>query len=179
MKTYLCCIGHEPWAFEVFRRVAGLGPQDSWFSYQPDDLSLLSLCRELRPRYIFFIHWSWYVPEVITGQFECVNIHCTDLPEGRGGGPIENLIKLGRTETVLTAHRMVADLDAGPIYGQQGPVSLAGTKAQILERFIEPCVDLIAAIVATEPEPVPQVGEPTYFKRLPKAEMDAIWAARS
>jgi methionyl-tRNA formyltransferase len=117
-------------------------------------------------------------PEV-TNNFTAINMHCTALPYGRGGGPIENLILRGHTETIITAHRMVEHLDAGPIYAQSVPVSLAGTKVEILDRFVEPVVDLIRYIVDNEPEPVPQAGEVVTFKRLPKAEMEALWSARS
>jgi methionyl-tRNA formyltransferase len=133
----------------------------------------------VRYRYVFFLNWSSYVSPNILRAAECVNFHCTVLPYGRGGGPIENLILRGHTETVITAHRMVEELDAGPIYAQSGPVSLAGTKAEILDRFVEPVVSMIRQIVTEEPEPYPQVGEVVRFSRLPKAEMEALWAARS
>lgn len=130
------------------------------------------------PRYFFFLNWRTLVADSLLCHCECVNFHCTTLPYGRGGHPIENLIKRGHLETVITAHRMTEELDAGPIYGTRGPISLAGTKADIHQRFIEPCAELMRWIVETEPIPVPQQGEPTYFRRLGKAEYDAFWAAR-
>jgi len=36
----------------------------------------------------------------------------TDVPYGRGGSPLQNLIVRGHTETKLTALRCVRDLDA-------------------------------------------------------------------
>src|SRR5262245_59136556 len=89
-------------------------------------------------RYLFFLNYSNHVPSYILNQFECVNFHCSSLPYGRGGHPIENLILRGHTETVITAHRMTEELDAGPIYGVSAPISLAGTKKQIQDRFIRP-----------------------------------------
>lgn len=130
-------------------------------------------------RYVFCLNWSSYVPPEVLAVEEVVNFHCTALPYGRGGGPIENLLLRGHAETVITAHRMVEELDAGPIYKVSGPVSLAGTKDQILERFIQPCVELIRWIIEHEPEPYPQVGEIVTFKRLPKAEMEALWKAKT
>ena len=109
---------------------------------------------------------------------EWVNFHCTALPQGRGGHPIENLIVRGYTETVITAHRMVADMDAGPVYGRSESISLAGSKAAIQQRFVAPCVELIQEIVAREPMPVPQAGLPTWFERLGPDAYQAIWASR-
>jgi methionyl-tRNA formyltransferase len=164
----------QPWGRDVFARARRNA--ERWALAEPG----CKLTSVLVPpaRYVFFIHWSTWVPPDVLALSECVNFHCTALPYGRGGGPIENLIQRGHTETVLTAHRMTDDLDAGPIYGTRGPISLTGNKADILARFIEPCVELIRWIVDTEPEPVPQVGEVVTFTRLPPAERDALWSRR-
>lgn len=57
------------------------------------------------PRYIFFPHWSWKIPVDIYERFECVIFHMTDLPFGRGGSPLQNLVVRGINETQLTALR--------------------------------------------------------------------------
>ena len=44
------------------------------------------------PKYIFFPHWSKKVDTKIVNNYECVCFHETDLPYGRGGSPIQNLI---------------------------------------------------------------------------------------
>lgn len=61
----------------------------------------------LLPKFIFFPHWSWLIPEDIHTRFECVVFHMTDLPYGRGGSPLQNLIVRGHKETKLTALRCV------------------------------------------------------------------------
>lgn len=129
-------------------------------------------------RYVFFLNWSERVSDALLSRYECVNFHCTPLPYGRGGHPIENMILQGHTETVITAHRMTSELDAGPIYGRYGPVSLAGTKAAIQERFVAPVALLMRGIVEMEPEPSPQEGTPTCFKRLSPVAYEAFWASR-
>ena len=40
----------------------------------------------------------------------------TDLPFGRGGSPLQNLIVRGYKETMLSAIKCVGEVDAGPIY---------------------------------------------------------------
>ena len=59
--------------------------------------------------------------------------HITDLPYGRGGSPLQNLIERGYSSTKLTALRCTADLDAGPIYSQE-VLNLAGTAEEIFLR---------------------------------------------
>lgn len=118
----------------------------------------------IQPRYIFFPHWSHKVPAEIVERYECVCFHETDVPYGRGGSPLQNLIARGRTETVVTALRMAKDFDAGPVYAKR-PLSLDGLAEEIYLRSAAIISDMIGEIIATEPTPVPQRGEVTVFKR--------------
>lgn len=136
--------------------------------------------KEPAPRYVFFLNWSRLVPQWIIEGHECVNFHCTDLPYGRGGGPIENLLLRGHTETTITAHRMTMDLDAGPVYHKWRGISLAGaTKAEILARFVHPVEQMIVALCCYEPQPIPQEGEPVVFRRLTQESYEAFWRTRA
>jgi len=74
------------------------------------------LILELNPRYIFFPHWSWIIPANIYENYECIVFHMTDLPFGRGGSPLQNLIVRGIYDTKLSALRVTKELDAGDIY---------------------------------------------------------------
>jgi len=47
----------------------------------------------INPEYILFPHWSWIIPKEIFENFTCVVFHMTDLPFGRGGSPLQNLLK--------------------------------------------------------------------------------------
>jgi len=120
--------------------------------------------RALKPRYVFFPHWSVRVPAEILGLAECVCFHETDLPFGRGGSPLQNLIARGFPDTKVTALRMTEELDAGPIYMQR-PVSLEGLAEEIFVRVSAVVSDMILEIAATEPVPRPQSGTATVFKR--------------
>ncbi|MCX7144163.1 MAG: methionyl-tRNA formyltransferase [Proteobacteria bacterium] len=124
----------------------------------------LSILADFRPRFIFFPHWSWRIPSDIAEAYECVIFHMTDLPFGRGGSPLQNLIVRGIDETQLTALRCVAALDAGPIYIKR-PLSLYGTAEEILLRAARLTGEMIQSIVREQPTPQPQVGEPTIFHR--------------
>lgn len=116
------------------------------------------------PRYIFFPHWSWKVPGKIFDEYECVCFHCADVPYGRGGSPVQNLIERGHHETKLTALRMVEELDAGPVYLKK-PFPLEGNAQEIFERMSSEIYQLIREIVANEPVPVEQQGESVVFSR--------------
>jgi methionyl-tRNA formyltransferase len=118
----------------------------------------------LQPEFIFFPHWSWLIPDYILKEFECLIFHMTDLPYGRGGSPLQNLIVRGHKETVLSAIRCTNDIDAGPIYLKE-ILSLSGTAEEILIRASEVTERMIVEIVENRPVPVPQQGEVIEFKR--------------
>ena len=129
----------------------------------PSELDLGKL-QAFNPAYVFFPHWSWKIPAEVHKGFECVIFHMTDLPYGRGGSPLQNLIARGMKETQLTALRCVTELDAGPIYMKQ-PLSLLGTAEEILMRASELTGEMIVKLVHQRPVPQAQVGEPTVFRR--------------
>ena len=134
-----------------------------YFSSSPEDLNFL-LASGVQPRFIFFPHWRWIVPVNLINRYECVCFHMTDLPYGRGGSPLQNLIVRGHKETMLTALQMEAGLDTGPVYFKEH-LSLKGTAADIYERASRLTWKIIAELIANEPRPIPQDGKPTLFKR--------------
>ena len=122
--SYVVC-GSKSWNRDLFdAELSKLSGE--WHFLDSKESLTLEFLESIRPRYVFFLHWSWIVPEKIVQEFECVNFHMTDLPYGRGGSPLQNLILRGHTETKLTAHRMVKELDAGPVYGKE-PMELSGS----------------------------------------------------
>ena len=135
-----------------------------------EELSLEALT-PIAPEYVFFPHWSWLIPAEIHTRFECVIFHMTDLPFGRGGSPLQNLIVRGHTTTVVSALKCVAGLDAGPIY-EKRPLSLEGTAEEILQRGAAVVEAMILDMVIGRPVPVPQQGEVVEFKRRRPADGD-------
>lgn len=128
----------------------------------PSELS--SVVEGVNPKYIFFLHWNWLVPETIWMEHECVCFHMTDVPYGRGGSPLQNLILAGQKETKLSALRMVREMDAGPVYAKRS-LRLDGTAQEI---YIEAGVlsaEIIEWMIEHQPPPVKQAGDVVLFKR--------------
>jgi len=118
----------------------------------------------LNPKHIFFPHWSYIIPPEIYNNFNCIIFHMTDLPYGRGGSPLQNLIVRGHKDTMISAIECVKELDAGPIYLKK-PLSLKGSANEIFTRAIGVVEEMIIEILKKEPEPIPQTGEIVNFKR--------------
>lgn len=145
----------------------GLGaalPEYSIFRIRTrEDLTGDALAR-INPEFVFFPHWSWLIPEDVYSNFACVIFHMTDLPYGRGGSPLQNLIVRGHKSTVLSALKCVKDIDAGPVYLKK-PLLLAGSAEQILQRASDLSEEMIVEIIKDRLVPVPQQGDVVAFRR--------------
>jgi methionyl-tRNA formyltransferase len=124
----------------------------------------VEILKKINPRYIFFAHWSHNIPEDIHSKYECVIFHMTDLPYGRGGSPLQNLIVQGHNETILSALQCKKELDAGPVYLKER-LSLHGSAEEIYIRAANQIESMIITIIKETPMPVEQKGEVVNFKR--------------
>lgn len=124
---------------------------------------------EINPRWIFVPHWSHLIPESIWGSWPTVIFHMTDLPYGRGGSPLQNLIQRGHDTTMLTALRCGAGLDTGDVFLKE-PLSLFGSAEEIFLRSDRLMEQMIAYIVCEDPVALPQQGEPVLFSRRTPAQ---------
>ncbi|MDD4286968.1 MAG: hypothetical protein PHO20_04740 [Candidatus Peribacteraceae bacterium] len=160
--SYVVC-GCKSWNRKVFDEQIKSLPGTWRFIGKKEELKK-ELLEKLKPRFIFFLHWSWKVPPEIFTAFECINFHMADVPYGRGGSPLQNLILRGHKTTKLSALRMTDALDAGPVYLKK-EMSLAGTAQEILARSSELAARMIGHIIRELPEPKEQEGNPMTFER--------------
>ena len=163
--------GSRPWNAPEAATLLAEYSGESRFVSSPEELeSALQVIPDAR--YIFFIHWSFLVPARITDHYECVCFHMTDVPYGRGGSPLQNLIARGHRETKMTALRMTAQLDAGPVYFKE-PLSLEGGSAEeIFLRATRLSCEMIKTILETNPAPLPQSGDIVEFPRRTPAQSE-------
>jgi len=152
----------KEWSKSGFQEISS-GIQGKW-AFVSNIEELDSVLHEWQPRYIFFLHWNWHVPERIWSKLECICFHMTDVPYGRGGSPLQNLILAGHQSTMLSALKMVGEMDAGPVYLKR-PLSLMGRAEEIYRNTSDLSFDMIRWIINNKPEPVPQNGEVTKFRR--------------
>ena len=118
----------------------------------------------INPQWIFVPHWSNLIPESIWGVWPTVVFHMTDLPYGRGGSPLQNLIVRGHSTTMISALRCGSGLDTGDIYFKE-PLDLFGTAEEIFLRADSIIELMIERIVREDPVAKPQEGDPVLFSR--------------
>jgi len=121
--------------------------------------------KKINPKYLFFPHWSWKIPASIYKNYECVIFHMTDLPFGRGGSPLQNLIARGFHKTKISAVRAVDKIDAGPVYLKRS-LDLRGPAREIFKEASKIVFrNMIPYIIKNGPVPTPQKGRVVNFKR--------------
>jgi len=124
----------------------------------------LEILESIQPDFVFFPHWSYIIPKNIYENYNCVVFHMTDLPFGRGGSPLQNLISRKIYETKISAIKVVKELDAGPVYLKKD-FCLYGNAEEIYLRAGDLIIHMIDEIIKTRPMPVEQQGLPVAFKR--------------
>lgn len=77
-----------------------------------------------------------------------INVHPSLLPEFRGLRAIERALEAGRSETGVTVHCVVEEVDAGPPLRQEAVPVLAGDTAETLHARLRPVEHrlLVAAV---------------------------------
>lgn len=120
---------------------------------------------DFRPDFIFFPHWSWIIPKKIYENYKCVVFHMTDLPFGRGGSPLQNLIVRGIENTKISAISVTKEIDAGDIFFKRD-LNLNGNADEIFVRASKIIFnDMIPEIIINDIKPSKQEGEVVYFER--------------
>ncbi|MDA9792194.1 formyltransferase family protein [Schleiferiaceae bacterium] len=92
---------------------------------------------------ILFIGWSWIVAKDVVRKFLCLGVHPSDLPDFRGGSPLQHQIISGIKDSKLTLFTISDKLDAGDIW-LKGDLNLRGDSMNVvLEQLKESTISLI------------------------------------
>ena len=163
MNDEFVVVGCHEWTRRIFEDRLRLYSGSWTYIDRKENLTVEALSR-IDPRAVFFLHWSWKVQESITRRFECIGFHMTDLPYGRGGTPLQNLILRGHKATKLSAFRLTDEMDAGPVY-LKDTLSLEGSAQEIYYRSCRLAAQMIQKITEGVSEPSVQTGTITTFER--------------
>jgi methionyl-tRNA formyltransferase len=172
MKNRYLIVTTKSWNIHNFSLLKNKFEEDTWHLItDKNDLNYEKI-KQIDPDYIFFPHWSWKIPKEIYENFECIVFHMTDLPFGRGGSPLQNLIVRGHKKTKISAIKVTDKLDAGPVYLKKD-LSLDGTAETIYKEASKIIFfEMIPFIIKESPKPIPQRGKVTTFKRRKPKDSD-------
>lgn len=164
-------VSEKSWNKELVSYLQSTMPQYAFYLISQKEDFTVERIGSISPVKIFIPHWSYIIPSAIFERYECIVFHMTDLPYGRGGSPLQNLIVRGLTATKLSALRVEVGLDTGPVYLKMN-LSLSGTAEEIFVRVNKLVGKMIVEIIQNNLQPVPQEGDPVVFKRRKPEQSD-------
>ena len=164
-------VSEKSWNKELVSYLQSTMPQYAFYLISQKEDFTVERIGSISPVKIFIPHWSYIIPSAIFERYECIVFHMTDLPYGRGGSPLQNLIVRGLTATKLSALRVEVGLDTGPVYLKMD-LSLSGTAEEIFVRVNKLVGKMIVEIIQNNLQPVPQEGHPVVFKRRKPEQSD-------
>jgi methionyl-tRNA formyltransferase len=117
------------------------------------------------------------IPEDVLEEGLWLNVHPSLLPRWRGAAPVERMIMAGDTQTGVTIHRTVKELDAGPIAAQRSfPIGDQDDAGSVYEKSAAIAVELLDAVLP-EPDFTPQDEEGvTYAEKITAADRELDWS---
>lgn len=157
-------LSEKKWNKELKNQLEYLFPSHNWHYIDSKSEFTNEKLKIIKPDKIFIPHWSYIIPESIYNKYECIVFHMTDLPYGRGGSPLQNLIVKKKENTKVSALKVCADIDAGDIYLKHD-LNLNGSAEEIYMRASKIIKKMIIEIIQNNLEPIPQSGTPVFFKR--------------
>ena len=164
-------VSEKEWHISLFQNLKKYFVESSWILISNKDDFNFNKLNLLSPVKILIPHWSYVIPPEIYNNFECIVFHMTDLPYGRGGSPLQNLIVKGHKSTKITAIKINKGIDTGDFYSKRN-LSLLGTAHEIFIRSSNIIEEMIKEIITKDLIPKPQVGKEVEFKRRRPEEGD-------
>lgn len=163
MNRYII-LTEKIWHQELFKDLENKFNQDSWLLINSTADFDVEKLNQFNPDKIFIPHWSHIIPREIFEKYTCIVFHMTDLPFGRGGSPLQNLIVNGYSTTKISAIKVEQGLDTGDVYLKE-TLELDGTATAIFHRASFIIRNMIQDIIKNNIQPSPQVGDIVEFKR--------------
>ena len=115
MSKYIV-LSEKKWHIDLFLNLKKKFNEDEWIHISTKSDFTLDNLNDIKPDKIFIPHWSYIIPHSIFTKFECIVFHMTDLPYGRGGSPLQNLIIRGHETTKVSAIKVSDGIDTGDVY---------------------------------------------------------------
>lgn len=163
--------GYRAWALDVF----------SYFTFnksinilkivksQEEFLTNANEFSDQKIDIIIFLGWSWIIPKEIIEKYLCLGIHPSDLPNYRGGSPIQNQIINGIYKTKVTLMTLSGSkIDTGDIWLKEDLDLTGSTINEIFEHITKSSIKLLENFFFQYPNIFPKIqdlSKGTYYKR--------------
>lgn len=166
MKEKIIIATLKTWNVKNYKKLQKLYPDFSFFLVQKEQDLNIVFVEKIKPRYIFFPHWSFYIPKELYENYECIVFHMSDLPFGRGGSPLQNLILRNIKKTKISVLKACEKLDAGDIYFKEKLDISKGSAEKIYKKASKLIFfKMIPYFFKAQIKAKPQKGKTIIFKR--------------
>ena len=162
-KTNLI-VSEKSWNQNLVKELSEIYNSNNWICINKKSNFTTRFLKQFDIEKIFIPHWSYIINEEIYDSYECIVFHMTDLPFGRGGSPLQNLISRGIYHTKISALKVNKGIDTGDIYLKRD-LDLNGSATEIFIRGNLIIKEMIISILENQIKPTPQKGKVTMFKR--------------
>jgi methionyl-tRNA formyltransferase len=122
-----------------------------------NDENVRARIEAVKPDAVILCAFGALVKEPLLTDHEILNVHPSLLPRWRGAAPVERAMMAGDAQTGVSIMRLVAELDAGPVYAQRAePILPSDDYAALAGRLQDVSVDLLTDVLERRPAPQPQ-----------------------
>jgi methionyl-tRNA formyltransferase len=113
----------------------------------------------------------------VLAALSMINVHFSLLPRWRGAAPVERALLAGDEVTGVCVMAVDETLDTGAVYARREvPIRPRETAAELRAELVAVGTELLVSVLSGPlPEPVPQVGEPTYADKIDPTELRIDW----
>ncbi len=157
-------VSEKKWHKNLFLNLKNQYLETNWILIEQKNIFKINFLKNYDVNKIFIPHWSYLIKDEIYKNYECIIFHMTDLPFGRGGSPLQNLIVRNFKKTKISAIRVEKGIDTGPVYLKKD-LDLGGTASEIFQRSSDIIYNMISQIIDNKIIPKPQKGRISKFKR--------------
>jgi len=164
MKNRYIILSEKQWHEDLFNQLKSEFKENEWLLINNKADFNLQQLNEFKPDKIFIPHWSYIIPEEIFNSIDCIVFHMTDLPFGRGGSPLQNLIVRGFKSTKISAIKVQSGIDTGDVYLKKS-LDLSGSAQEIFQKSAVVIEEMIKEMIIKKSIPSPQIGKVVEFKR--------------
>ena len=149
--------GNREWAFNIFQNI------------KSDNKILVTninydLIEQLNPKFIFFVGWSYIIPEKYVNKYRCICLHPSPLPKYRGGSPIQHQILNNEKHSAVTYFIMNGEIDKGDIIFQK-EINLDGNIVDIFKRISDIGTEGINLIIENKFQVIKQDDNSKIYRR--------------
>ena len=168
MNVIFC--GYRQWASDVFKELAN-HPKVNCIKIIKSNEEYLFHVDSFGDNidFILFLGWSWIIPPEITKKYLCLGIHPSDLPNYRGGSPLQHQIINGVVKSKVTLMTLSSEkLDGGEIWLKEDLDLSGNTMDEIFLHLVTSSKKLLKNFIenysSIKPQQ-PKLDEGSYYKR--------------